>query len=58
MSLSEGIIYYIFSFVLTLAFILSGCFIGTTLRKRKNLKLANIDSDNTSVNADEMTEEK
>ena len=40
MTLSQAIIYYIFAFVLTLVFIICGCLIGATLRKRKDAKLA------------------
>lgn len=39
MTLAGGIIYYILVFIMTIVFILCGCFMGTTLRKRKNAKL-------------------
>ena len=59
MTLLQAIIYYIFAFLLTLAFIICGCLIGSTLRKRKNAKLAaeSLASSKDSINID-STEEK
>lgn len=39
MTLSQGFIYYIIVFIMTVAFIMCGCFLGTTLRKLRNAKL-------------------
>lgn len=39
MTLAEGIIYYVLVFIMTIVFILCGCFMGTALRKRKNAKI-------------------
>ncbi len=41
MTLSQAIIYYILVFIMSVAFIICGCLIGSALRKRKNAKLAN-----------------
>ncbi len=40
MNLTQGIVYYLFSFILTTSFVLCGCFIGVSLRKMKNARLA------------------
>lgn len=49
MTLSQAIVYYVFAFVLTLAFIICGCFIGAGLRRRKDAKSGNAGSDNVSL---------
>lgn len=59
MTLSQAIVYYIFAFVLTLAFIVCGCFIGSTLRKKKNAKLAaNTDVNNITTDDSDISDEK
>lgn len=49
MTLSQGIFYYLFAFVVTLAFIICGCLIGTTLRKKRDAGQA------SKAETDEMT---
>ncbi len=59
MTLSQAIVYYLFAFVLTLAFIICGCLIGITLRKRKDAKLAaDTVSDGVVNDNNDITEEK
>lgn len=38
MTLAQGIVYYIVTFIITLTFIIGGCFLGVTLRKVKDSK--------------------
>ena len=52
MTLAQGIVYYIVSFIITLAFIIGGCFLGVTLRKAKDAKLA-AEGDNSVANDSE-----
>lgn len=38
MTLTQGIVYYVVTFIIVLAFVLAGCFLGATLRKIKDKK--------------------
>lgn len=59
MTLSQAIVYYIFAFALTLAFIICGCFVGATLRKKKNVKLAaNAETSDISAEDSDISEDK
>lgn len=59
MNLTQAIVYYIFAFVLTLAFIICGCLIGAALRKKKDAKLSEkVDSVDISTDNSDLSGSK
>ena len=59
MTLSQAIFYYIFAFVLTLAFIICGCLIGAALRKQRDARIASdVDTDVMSADKSHLSDSK